>query len=58
MAPPGTPADIIATVNAALNEAASDPSVADTLAKAGYNTIIQTVDEVNAFMDAQIKAYE
>lgn len=58
MAPPGTPADIIATLNAALNEAASDPSVADTLGKAGYNTIIQTVDEVNAFMDAQIKAYE
>ena len=58
MAPPGTPADIIATLNAALNEAASDASVADTLSNAGYNTIIQTVDEVNAFMDEQIKAYQ
>ena len=58
MAPPGTPADIIATLNAALNEAASDSSVADVLSNAGYNTIIQTVDEVNAFMDEQIKAYQ
>ena len=58
MAPPGTPADIIATLNAALNEAASDSSVADALSNAGYNTIIQTVDEVNAFMDEQIKAYQ
>ena len=58
MAPPGTPADIIATLNAALNEAASDASVADALSNAGYNTIIQTVDEVNAFMDEQIKAYQ
>ena len=58
MAPPGTPDDIVATLNAALNEAASDPSVKDALLKGGYNTMIQSVDEVNAFMAANIAVYE
>ena len=58
MAPPGTPDDIVATLNAALNEAASDASVKDALLKGGYNTMIQSVDEVNAFMAANIEAYE
>ena len=58
MAPPGTPDDIVATLNAALKEAASDASVKDALLKGGYNTMIQSVDEVNAFMAANIEAYE
>ena len=58
MAPPGTPADIVAKLNSALREAATDASVRDALVKGGYNPIIQTVDEVNAFMDAQIAIYE
>jgi tripartite-type tricarboxylate transporter receptor subunit TctC len=58
MAPPGTPDDIVATLNAALNEAASDASVKDALLKGGYNTMIQSIDEVNAFMAANIEAYE
>ncbi len=58
MAPPGTPDDIVATLNAALNEAASDASVRDALLKGGYNTMIQSIDEVNAFMAANIAVYE
>jgi tripartite-type tricarboxylate transporter receptor subunit TctC len=58
MAPPGTPADVIKILNAALNKAASDPLVRDALVKGGYTPIIQTVEEVNAFIDAEIAALE
>ena len=58
MAPPGTPANIVKKLNAALRSAASDPSVSNALKKGGYTPILQTVDEANAFMDAQIEAFK
>ena len=45
-------------LNAALRSAASDPSVSNALKKGGYTPILQTVDEANAFMDAQIEAFK
>ena len=57
MAPPGTPSDIVETLNAALRSAASDPAVQDALTKGGYVTHDLTVAEVNAFMDAEIAKY-
>ena len=57
MAPPGTPSDIVETLNAALRSAASDPAVQDALTKGGYVTHDMTVAEVNAFMDAEIAKY-
>ena len=56
MAPPGTPSDIVETLNAALRSAASDPAVQDALTKAGI-THDMSVAEVNAFMDAEIAKY-
>ena len=54
MAPPGTPADIVEELNAALNSAASKPEVRDALINGGYVTHNQTVEEVNAFMAREI----
>jgi len=54
MAPPGTPADVVEDLNAALNSAASKPEVRDALLKGGYVPHIQTVAEVNAFMADEI----
>jgi tripartite-type tricarboxylate transporter receptor subunit TctC len=54
MAPPGTPADIVEALNAALNTAAAKPEVRNALVAGGYVPHIQTVDEVNAFMAKEI----
>jgi len=54
MAPPGTPADVIATLNAALNEAASAPEVREALIKNGYNPMIQTPAEATAYVKAEM----
>ncbi len=55
MAPPGTPADVIEILNAALVEAASAPEVRDALIAGGYNPMIQTAAEAQAYVLAEMK---
>jgi tripartite-type tricarboxylate transporter receptor subunit TctC len=57
MAPPGTPADVVETLNAAMNSAAQSSSVQDALLNGGYVSHNMSVAEVNAFMDGEIAKY-
>jgi tripartite-type tricarboxylate transporter receptor subunit TctC len=50
MAPPGTPDDVIATLNAALNKATADASVRDALIKTGLTPMSQTPAEAKQFI--------
>ena len=57
MAPPGTPADVVETLNAAMNSAAQSSSVQEALINGGYVPHNMSVAETNAFMDAEIAKY-
>jgi tripartite-type tricarboxylate transporter receptor subunit TctC len=57
MAPPGTPADVVETLNAAMNSAAQSSSVQEALINGGYVPHNMSVAETNAFMDGEIAKY-
>lgn len=56
MAPPGTPADVVKVLNAALQKAVSDPKVKDAQVKNGLTPMSQTPEEAKEFVaDAAVK---
>ncbi len=57
MAPPGTPADRIAILNAALNKATADPKVTDVVTKNGLQQMSMTPAEAKAYVEAAIKKF-
>lgn len=57
MAPPGTPADRIAVLNAALNKATADPAVRDLVTKNGLSQMRQTPAEAKAYVEAAVKRF-
>ena len=57
MAPPGTPADRIAILNAALNKATADPKVKELVTKNGLQQMRQTPAEAKAYVEASIKKF-
>ena len=57
MAPPGTPADRIKILNAALLKATRDPSVANAISKGGYENMYQTPAEAAAYVAAAVKKF-
>jgi len=57
MAPPGTPADRIAVLNAALNKATADPNVRDMVTKNGLSQMRQTPAEAKAYVEAAMKKF-
>ncbi len=57
MAPPGTPADRIAVLNAALNKATADPKVRDLVTKNGLAQLRQTPEEAKAYVLAAVKKF-
>ncbi len=57
MAPPGTPADRIAILNAALHKATADPKVRDLLIKNGLSPMRQTPAEAKAYVEAAVKKF-
>ena len=57
MAPPGTPADRVAVLNAALNKATAAPSVRDMVTKNGLVQLKQTPAEAKAFVAAAVKKF-
>ena len=57
MAPPGTPADRIAILNAALHKATADPKVVELQTKGGLTPMKQTPAEAKAYVEAAIKKF-
>jgi tripartite-type tricarboxylate transporter receptor subunit TctC len=57
MAPPGTPADRVAILNKALNEATADPNVKQLVEKNGLLQMRQTPAEAQAYVEAAMKQY-
>jgi len=57
MAPPGTPADRIKVLNAALNKATADPKVRDIVTKNGLSQMHQTPAEAKAYVEAAMKKF-
>ena len=57
MAPPGTPADRIAVLNAALNKATADPNVRDLVTKNGLSQMRQTPEEAKAYVLEAVKKF-
>lgn len=57
MAPPGTPADRIKVLNAALNKATADPKVVDIVTKNGLSQLHQTPAEAKAYVEAAMKKF-
>jgi tripartite-type tricarboxylate transporter receptor subunit TctC len=57
MAPPGTPADRIAVLNAALNKATADAKVTEMVTKNGLQQLRQTPAEAKAYVEASIKKF-
>jgi len=57
MAPPGTPADRIAILNAALNKVTADPAFTENVEKVGLRQLRQTPAEAKAYVDAAVKQY-
>jgi len=57
MAPPGTPADRIAILNAALHKATMDPSVTEMVTTNGLQQMRQTPAEAKAYVEASIKKF-
>ncbi|MDA0241551.1 MAG: tripartite tricarboxylate transporter substrate binding protein [Proteobacteria bacterium] len=57
MAPPGTPADRVAILNAALNKATADAKVRDLVTKNGLLQMRQTPAEAKAYVEATIKKF-
>jgi tripartite-type tricarboxylate transporter receptor subunit TctC len=57
MAPPGTPADRIAVLNAALYKATADPNVRALVIKNGLSPMRQTPAEAKAYVEAAVKKF-
>ena len=57
MAPPGTPADRIKILNAALLKTTRAPSVANAISKGGYENMYQTPAEAAAYVAAAVKKF-
>jgi tripartite-type tricarboxylate transporter receptor subunit TctC len=57
MAPPGTPADRVAILNAALQKATADPNVRNMVVKNGLSPMRQTPAEAKAYVEAAIKKF-
>ena len=57
MAPPGTPADRVKILNAALLKATRAPSVANAISKGGYENMYQTPAEATAYVGAAVKKF-
>jgi tripartite-type tricarboxylate transporter receptor subunit TctC len=57
MAPPGTPADRIAVLNAALHKATADPNVTNIVTKNGLQQMRQTPAEAMEYVEASIKKF-
>jgi len=57
MAPPGTPADRIAVLNAALYKATADPNVRALVTKNGLSPMRQTPAEAKAYVEAAVKKF-
>ncbi len=57
MAPPGTPADRIAILNAALNKVTADPAVKDLVTKNGLSQLRQTPEEAKAYVLEAVKKF-
>jgi tripartite-type tricarboxylate transporter receptor subunit TctC len=57
MAPPGTPADRVAVLNAALNKAIADPKVTEIVTKNGLQQMRQTPAEAKAYVEASVKKF-
>jgi tripartite-type tricarboxylate transporter receptor subunit TctC len=57
MAPVGTPAAAIATVNAAVNESLRSPALQATLAKLGYEPRAMTPQEFSAFLAVELRKW-
>lgn len=55
MAPPGTPDDIVATINAALRETLSDPDLQAAQVKNGLTPMSQTPEEARQFVLGSIE---
>jgi tripartite-type tricarboxylate transporter receptor subunit TctC len=57
MAPPGTPADRVAVLNAALNKATADPKVKEIVSKNGLLQMRQTPAEAKAYVEVAMKKF-
>jgi len=57
MAPPGTPADRIAILNAALYKVIADPELKANVEKNGLTQLHQTPAEAKAYVEAAVKKY-
>jgi tripartite-type tricarboxylate transporter receptor subunit TctC len=57
MAPPGTPADRIAKLNAALNKTTADPKITEMVTKIGLTQMRQTPAEAKAYVEAAMKKF-
>ena len=57
MAPPGTPADVVAILNKALLEATADPKVRELVIKNGLTPMRQTPAEAKAHVEAAMKKF-
>ena len=57
MAPPGTPADRVAVLNAALNKATADPEVKGLVTKNGLLQMRQTPAEAKAYVEVAMKKF-
>jgi tripartite-type tricarboxylate transporter receptor subunit TctC len=57
MAPPGTPADRIAILNAALNKVTADPAFTANVEKVGLRQLRMTPAEAKAYVEAAVKKY-
>lgn len=57
MAPPGTPADRIAILNAALNKVTADPALKALVTKNGLSQLRQTPEEAKAYVLAAVKKF-
>jgi tripartite-type tricarboxylate transporter receptor subunit TctC len=58
MAPPGTPEDIVKTLNAALQKAVSDPDVKAAQVKGGLTPMSQTPEEAKQYVQDAIAGVE
>ena len=57
MAPPGTPADRVKILNAALNKATADPKITAMVTKIALAQMRQTPAEAQAYVEAAIKKF-
>ena len=57
MAPPGTPADRVKVLSAALLKATRAPSVAKAISNGGYENMYQTPSEAAAYVAAAVKKF-